>query len=93
MKNKPIITISGEPYSVFFELFFKSLKKKSIKKITNPIILIASKTLLIKQMKALKFNFKIRELDQKNFNFLKLNNKKINILDVDFTHKRPFDKI
>ncbi len=44
-------------------------------------------------MKALKFNFKIRELDLKNLNFLELNNKKINIIDVDFTHKRPFDKI
>ena len=36
MKNKPIILIAGEPYSIFFEIFFKSLKKKSIKKIKNP---------------------------------------------------------
>ncbi len=93
MKNKPIITIGGEPYSIFFELFFKSLKKKSIKKITNPIILIASKTLLIKQMRALNYNFKIRELNQKNLDFSKLNNKKINIIDVNFIHKKPFDKI
>ena len=52
MKNKPIILIGGEPYSIFFEIYFKSLKNKSVKKITNPIILIASKKLLMGQMKA-----------------------------------------
>ena len=62
MKNKPIIIIGGEPYSIFFEIFFKSLKKKSIKKITKPIILIASKSLLVNQMKKLKFKFKIQEI-------------------------------
>ena len=28
MKNKNIIIMAGEPYSVFFEIFFKTLKKK-----------------------------------------------------------------
>jgi len=32
MKNKPIIIIAGEPYSIFFEIYFKSLKKKIYKK-------------------------------------------------------------
>ena len=54
MKNKPIILVAGEPYSIFFEIFFKSLKRKSIRSISNPIILIASKKLLINQMRSLK---------------------------------------
>ncbi len=53
MKNKPIILISGEPNSVFFEIFFKTLKKKKYK---SPIILICSKRILIDQMNF--FNFK-----------------------------------
>ena len=93
MKNKPIILIGGEPYSVFFEIFFKSMKTKSIRKIANPIILIASKSLLIKQMKILKFKFKINTLDLHSLNFYKINNKKINIIDVNLNHKRTFDKI
>ena len=46
MKNKPIVLIAGEPYSIFFEIFLKSLKKIKIKKLDNPIILIGSKKLL-----------------------------------------------
>ena len=45
MNYKPIIIVAGEPNSVFFELFFKVIKKK----IKSPIILIASKNLITKQ--------------------------------------------
>ena len=38
--NKNIIIIGGEPFSVFFELLFKSIKQKKIK---IPFILICSK--------------------------------------------------
>tara|TARA_A100001011_G_scaffold297902_1_gene310713 strand:- start:1326 stop:2306 length:981 start_codon:yes stop_codon:yes gene_type:complete len=93
MKNKPIIIIAGEPYSIFFEIYFKSLKKKSTKNIKNPIIIIGSKKLLIKQMKILKYKFKIEELNLNNINSSKLNNKKINIINVNFPHKKAFDKI
>ena len=55
MKNKPIIIIAGEPYSVFLEIFFKTLKSKEIKLIKSPIIIIASKENLIKQMKKLSY--------------------------------------
>ncbi len=93
MKNKPIIIIAGEPYSIFFEIFFKSLKKKSIKKIKNPFLIIGSKKLLIKQMKILKYKFKIEELNLNGLNYSKLTNKKINIINVNFSHKKAFDKI
>ena len=93
MKNKPIIIIAGEPYSIFFEIFFKSLKKKSIKNIKNPFLIIGSKKLLLKQMKILKYKFKIEELNLNSLNFSKLNNKKINIVNVNFSHNKAFDKI
>ena len=69
MKNKPIIIIAGEPYSIFFEIFFKSLQKKSIKNIKNPILIIGSKKLLKNQMKILKYKFKIKELNLNALNF------------------------
>ena len=31
MKSKPIIIVAGEPNSIFFEIFFKNLKKKNLK--------------------------------------------------------------
>ena len=51
MTTKPILIVAGEPYSVFIEIYLKSLKKKKIKNLKNPIILICSKSLLVKQMK------------------------------------------
>ena len=39
MKTKPIIIVPGELNSIFFEIFFKTLK---IKKFKSPLILIFS---------------------------------------------------
>ena len=50
MTIKPIIIVSGEPYSIFLEIFFKSLKKKKIQKLKNPIIIICSKNLLLREI-------------------------------------------
>jgi len=49
MNYKPIIIVAGEPNSIFFEIFFKVIKKK----IKSPIILIASEQLILKQAKVL----------------------------------------
>ena len=93
MKNKPIVIIAGEPYSVFLEIFFKSLKEKKIKRIKNPIILVASKNLVLKQMKALKYNFYINEISLHNFYSLKINNNKLNLVNVNFNLSKTFDQI
>ena len=93
MRIKPIIVVAGEPYSVFFEILFKSLKNKNIKKIKNPILLIGSKILLNNQMKLLKYNYSINEISLKNINLSKLENSKINIINVNFNGKKTFDKI
>jgi len=90
MRNKAILIVGGEPNSVFLEIFFKALKKNSFKK---PIILIASKNLLTKQMRQLKFNFKINLLNKKNIPFKMLNNRKINIININYKFKKNFDKI
>ena len=93
MKNRNIIIVAGEPYSVFFEIFFKTFKNKKIQNIKNPIILICSKKLFLKQMLRLNYNFKINELFFKDINKIKINNQKINILNVNFNFKKTFDKI
>jgi len=91
LKNyKPILVVAGEPYSIFLEIFFKTLKKNNFKK---PIILIVSKDLFLHQMKKLNFNYKINLLDFKNINYGNLSLKKINIIDVKFKFKKAFDEI
>ena len=90
MIREPIIIVAGEPSSVFLEIFFKSLK---FKKYASPLVIIASKKLLQDQMKKLGFFFKINLID-KNFNkFDKLNNKKINLINVEYKFKNSFEKI
>jgi len=87
---KPIIIVAGEPFSIFLEIFFKAKKMNKFKK---PIILIVSQKLFIQQMKKLNFNFKINLIDRDKNNFNKLDNKKINIIDINFRFKKAFDKI
>ena len=90
MSYKPIIIVAGEPFSIFVEIFFKALKKNKFK---NPIILIVSKNLMIKQMRDLKISHKFFLIDKDNFDYTKLSNVKPNVIDVDFIFKQPFEKI
>jgi len=90
VNNKPIIIVGGEPYGIFFEIFFKSKKKINLKR---PVILIASKKLILLQMKKLGFNFKINMIDENKVNFDLLDKKKINLINVDFQFSKIFDKI
>ena len=93
MKIKPIIIVAGEPYSVFLEIFFKVLKSKFYKKYKYPIILIGSKNLVKMQMKKMNFNFKINLLEKNSIKNLSINNKKVNLIDVELNFKKPFGKI
>ena len=90
MNTKPILIVAGEPNSVFLEIFFKTFKKNLF---INPIILIVSKDLLIKQMKKLNFKFKIKLINEKNINFKEIDNKQINIINVTYKFKDAFEKI
>ena len=89
MSYKPILIVSGEPNSIFFEIFFKAIKKK----IESPLVLIASQELLLLQMKKLKFSKKIKILDIKKIENYSLNNKVINLIDVKYSQEKPFEKI
>ena len=90
MNFKPIIIVAGEPNSVFFEIFLKIINKNRFK---SPIILIASKNLLQKQIKFFKSKIKIHELDysKKKLNIQNLD--KINLINVDYNQKKIFEKI
>ena len=89
MKNKPILIVAGEPNSIFFELFFKVVKKK----IKSPIILIASKKLLLNQAKILKTRISFNVTNE--FEIIKNKNslKKVNLIDIDFKQSCGFTKI
>ena len=81
MKNKPILIVHGEPNSVFLEIFFKSIKNIKYK---SPLILICSKKDLENQIKKFKINRKIRVLNIKNIKNIKIDNKKINLININF---------
>ena len=88
--NKSIIIVAGEPNSIFLEIYFKSIKKIKLKR---PLILIASHRLVKLQMSKLKYNKKIRILDIKNIFESKLDNKKINLVNVNYNTTHAFEAI
>ncbi|MDC2985629.1 4-hydroxythreonine-4-phosphate dehydrogenase PdxA [Candidatus Pelagibacter sp.] len=90
MVYKPIIIVGGEPNSIFLEIFFKSLNYKKFK---SPIVLIASHSLIKLQMEKLKIQRKVRLIDLLKLKKSQLNNKMINLINVKFDQKKPFDKI
>ncbi len=79
MQIKPIILVSGDPDSIFFEILFKSLKKK---KLNSPLILICCKKLLLKQMKFFNYKKKFNEISEKQLNKHKLDKRNLNIINV-----------
>ena len=90
MNYKPILIVHGEPNSVFLEIFFKSLKYKKFK---NPLVLICSQKILKFQMKKLKFKMDIKIVNPSLLNKIKLHNKIINIIDIDYNEDLAFQKI
>ena len=90
MNYKPILIVAAEPNSIFLEIFFKTIKNN---KINSPIILISSKKLLVMQMKKLKFKKTIKILYPSKLDQYKLNNKTINLLNVEYSQNKAFEKI
>ena len=79
MKIKPIILITGEPKSIFFEIFFKALKKNKYK---SPLILICCKEILLQEIKKYKFKKKIRVLNSNEIRNTIIDNKTLNIINI-----------
>ena len=90
MKNDPIILVSGEPNSIFLELFFKTI---SLRKYKRPLILICSFKLLKLQMDKLNFKKKVKIIDFLHLKTKHLNNNSINLIDIEYNQQIPFKKI
>ena len=90
MNKKPILIVPGEPNSIFFEIFFKSLISYKFK---TPIIVIASHKIVELHMKKLKYNFKINLLDRSNLFKDTLKNNKLNLIDIKYNFPIKFSKI
>ena len=90
MNFKPILIMHGEPNSVFLEIFFKSIKFKKFK---SPLILVCSQKIIKFQMQKLKFNKDINIINLSSIDKIKLDNKKINIIDIKYNKDVKFNKI
>ena len=85
--NKYILVVAGEPNSIFLEIFFKTIRKLKNK---NPLILIASLKLIKLQMKKLKINKKINEINYENLFKNKLKANYLNVLNINYNAKVAF---
>ena len=81
MSSKPILIVPGEKKSIFFEIFFKSIKSKSI---TSPLILICDKKNLDKEVKKFKFKHVIEQIDLEKIHSKKFNKNKIYSINVEY---------
>ena len=79
MKIKPIILVAGEPKSIFFEIFFKAIKKNRYR---SPLILICCKKKLLHEMKKNRFKKKIKIIQANDIKDIYLNNKTLNLIDI-----------
>ena len=79
MNFKPILIVPGETKSVFFEIFFKSMKLKTY---LSPLILICDKSTLNKEKKKYKFNKKINQIFLKDIHNKYVFKKEIYLIDV-----------
>ena len=79
MNFKPILIVPGERKSVFFEIFFKSIKKRFF---SSPIVLICDKQNLEKEIKKYKFKKPIKKIDPKKIYLKKFKKKEIYVINV-----------
>ena len=79
MSSSPILIVPGEKKSIFFEIFFKSLKLKSD---LSPLILICNKENLDTEIKRFKFNKHIQQIKLNDIYSKKFFKKKIYLINV-----------
>ena len=89
MNFKPILIVPGEKKSIFFEIFFKSVKSK---KIICPLVLICSKKILSEEIKRYKFKQKIELISFNNSFEKKLLNKKIYLINISNQESKNYVK-
>ena len=84
MKNRSIVIICGDPKSTFNEILIKTLKKKFLKNVKFPLIIIGSKKLLEYEAKKLKTKLNLKKFD----NQINLDKKKIYVVDIFLNKKK-----
>ncbi len=87
MSFSPILIIPGEKKSVFFEIFFKSLKSNNF---LSPLILICDKKNLNREIKKYKF---VRKIEQIKLNIIyskKFEKKKIYLIDTKYKNSNTY---
>ena len=90
MNFKPILIVPGEKKSIFFEIFFKSVKSK---KITSPLILICNKKILYAEIKRFKFKKKIEIIDLDKIFKKDFLNKKIYLINISDSKSENYVQI
>ena len=63
MNFNKILIVLGEPNSIFSEVLFKYFNLKSFKKNKSIIIIVGNKKLILKQMRKLRYDFDINEIN------------------------------
>ena len=84
MKNRPIIIISGDPKSTFYEILVKTFNNEIFKNIKFPIVIIGSKKLLEKELKKSKIKINFYKFDYQ----INLHRKKKYIIDIPIDYKK-----
>ena len=79
MSSKPILIVPGEKKSIFFEIFFKSIKSKFF---SSPLILICDKKNLDKEIKKYNFNKHIEQIKFDKIYTKKFQKKKVYVIHV-----------
>jgi len=89
--KKPIAIIAGEPNSISSEIIFKSWKSKNRYK-HKPFFIVGSVQLLKSQMKKLKYNIKIKKIDN-NFQAKDCLGNELPVYDIKYNQKKPFQNL
>ena len=87
MSSSPILIIPGEKKSVFFEIFFKSLKSNFF---LSPLILICDKKNLNKEIKRYKFVKNIEQIKLEEIYSKKFVKKKIYLIDTKHKNSNTY---
>ena len=80
MSSSPILIVPGEKKSIFFEIFFKSLRSKVFK---SPLILICDKNSLDREVKRYKFKKNIKLIKLEKIYSENLYNNKVYLVHVE----------
>ncbi len=89
--EKPIAIIAGEPNSISSEIIFKCWQLRN-KYIHKPFLVIGSIHLLNMQKKKLKYQIKIKKINN-NFVSTDINDGKLPVYDVKYIQKKAFQEI